>query len=464
MSTSPEDRPTEPAVEDDADVGRSIKVQDENEPRVDDSPVEEGPRRRLLLVLAAVVGVLLLWLLFRSVPDQPAPGTAESEAKSEAVEDIANASDPSWMNADTSRGVAPAPGQVVPPVYGPAGGGPAYGQVPADTAAAAPGAPGTAPADVPEQAAAPDPRREAFLAALRSKPLQSSATFGSEAAGQAGGASAGDVPPPPSLEEMQAAAEAEAVRRSSPQAASDGFSAAGAATPPFVDAPAPARTASRSSYVNGGLGPALQAAAPHRMTPRGAGTAADHLVVPVGTIIEGQLHTAVNSDLPGHVVGMVTRNVYDATQRVIVVPMYSWLFGSYESDVAAGQGRLVVQWTAIRFPGGQTYELPALRAGDPSGASGLRGRVNNHYGTIFGQALLSSVVAAVFVGRSDNGDGATRSSREAIADATAQQLGQTATEVTRRNLNIKPTITVPRLTRFSIILDRDLVFTPPSRR
>lgn len=470
MSTPPEDRATETAIQDDAasDIGYSIKVQEGGVPGVDrpvgvdESPVEEGPRRTLLLVLAAVVGVLLLWLLFRSVPDQAAPGAAQSDAKSEAVEDIANASDPSWMNADTSRRVVPAPGQVVPPVYGPAGGGPASGQVPGDSAAAGPGAQGPAPAGAPVQAAAPDPRREAFLAALRSKPLQSNATFGSSAAGQAGGAATGDIPPPPSLEEMQAAAEAEAVRRSSPQAATDGFSAAGAATPAFVDAPAQARTASRSSYVNGGLGPAPQAAAEYQMTPRASRD--QGVVIPVGTIIEGQLHTAVNSDLPGHVVGMVTRNVYDATQRVVVVPMYSWLFGTYESDVAAGQGRLVVQWTAIRFPGGQTYELPALRAGDPSGASGLRGRVNNHYGTIFGQALLSSVVAAAFVGRSDNGDGATRSSREAIADATAQQLGQTATEVTRRNLSIKPTITVPRLTRFSIILDRDLVFTPPSGR
>lgn len=466
MSTPPEDRPTVPVVDDDADVGRSIQVQEANEPRVDDTPVEEGPRRRLLVVLAAGVGALLLWLLFRSVPAEPTPGASENGAKSEAVEDIANASDPSWMNADTARRVGAAPGQVVPPVYGPAGAGPAYGQVPGDSAAVPPGAPAATPRAEAAQAEAPDPRREAFLSALRSKPLQSGASFGSDAPVQAGGSPTGEIPPPPSIEEMQAAAEAEAVRRSSPSAAMTGFSAGGIATPPYVDpsAPEPARTGSRSSYVNGGLGPAPQAAAQHRMAPRAAAGDGGQVVIPVGTIIEGQLHTAVNSDLPGNVVGMVTRNVYDATQRVVVVPMYSWLFGTYESDVAAGQARLVVQWTAIRFPSGQTYDLPALRAGDRTGASGLRGRVNNHYGTIFGHALLSSVVAAAFVGRSDNGDATTRTRREAIADATAGQLGQTASEVTRRNLNIKPTITVPRLTRFSIILDRDLVFTPPSAR
>jgi len=44
-----------------------------------------------------------------------------------------------------------------------------------------------------------------------------------------------------------------------------------------------------------------------------------------------------------------------------------------------------------------------------------------------------------------------------MASASAQQLGQTASEVTRRNLGIKPTITVPRLTQFSIIVDRALI-------
>lgn len=462
MSATPEARPD--AQDDDADLERPLNERREPTVASAEEPVEEGPRRRLLMVVAAIAGAVLLWLLFRSIPAEPAPGGGgEQPTKAAAVEDLANSSDPSWMNADTLRSVPQAPGTLVPPVYGPAGPGAVPGG--SDSAAAAQGAgaaPGTGEAP-PQAEAQADPRREAFLSALRSKPLQSGATFAPEQSPE--GEPATEIAPPPSLEEMQAAAEAEAFRRSNTPGSSEGFSAPGAATPPFVGygVEASAGSGSRSSYVNGGSGPAPQVAAAQQMSPRSAGQRGDQLVVPVGTIIEGQLHTAVNSDLPGHVVGMVTRNVYDATQRVVVIPMYSWLFGTYESDVATGQARLVVQWTAIRFPSGDTYELPALRAGDRTGASGLRGRVNNHYGRIFGQALLSSVVAAAFVGGSSDTNAGTRTGREAIADATAQQLGQTASEVTRRNLNIKPTITVPRLTRFSVILDRELVFTPPRR-
>jgi type IV secretion system protein VirB10 len=198
------------------------------------------------------------------------------------------------------------------------------------------------------------------------------------------------------------------------------------------------------------------------MAPQGAAGPAGSVVVPIGTVIEGQLHTAINSDVPGSVMGMVTRNVYDAAQRVVVIPRYSWLFGTYESDVAAGQSRLVVQWTAVRFPTGETYALPALRAGDLTGASGLPARVDNHYGRVFGQAILSSIIAAGF--QSSGGGGEPRSRRDALAEATAQHLGETAAEVTRRNLDIKPTLRRLHMTRFLIIVDRDLVFTPPARR
>lgn len=452
--------------DEDADLARAIDAAGPSTPG--ESPAEEGPRRRVLVVLAAVIGAVLLWMLFRSVPAEPRPASPRDETASgraAAVEGMANESDPSWMQAaDTSRRVGSAPGSVIPPVYGRAGSGAPGYQAAGDSAAAAGAAPGAAvpPADgAPPPRDEANPRREAFLAALRSKPLQGAASLSPEAY-PAGDTAAGAIPDPPTLAEMDADALAEAQRRSAP---AGGFTAdAGAqsalATPPFVDN-TPSQ-ASRSSYVTGGSGPRPQVAAPQRLSLL-SGTQGS-FTIPVGTVIEGQLHTAVNSDLPGSVVGMVTRNVYDATQRAVVIPRYSWLFGTYESDIATGQARLVIQWTAIRFPSGETYELPALRAADPTGASGLRGRVNNHYGRLFGQALLSSVVAAGFNagGAASNAQG--QSARDALAEATAQNLGQAAAEVTRRNLNIKPTITVPRLTRFSIILDRDLTFTSPSRR
>ena len=461
--------PAEAGDSDDAaDLGRALAAQDDASPSAAElDPAEDGPRRRLLIGLAAVAGVALLWMLFRAVPPdapQAVKSPATAEGRSESVEGMANQSDPSWMQAaDTVRRAAAAPDGVVPPVYGPGGSGARGYEAAGDSAGASatgsppPGEPVAAAPTQPQES----PRRQAFLAALRSKPLQGggSATDGS-ATGNSGGSET-ELPSPPSLAVMDAAAQAEADRRSVPTSPTGG----GPAASPSADylTATPLRT-SGSSYVIGGTVSGPQQSPAEDMSQRRSGRPAG-IVVPVGTVIEGQLHTAVSSDLPGGVVGMVTRNVYDASQHLVVIPRFSWLYGTYESDVAAGQTRLVVQWTAIRFPNGDTYSLPALRAGDRTGASGLEGRVNSHYGRIFGHALLSSIVAAGFEsGGSGASTTAARSRREALADATAQELGQTASEVTRRNLNIKPTITVPRLTRFSILLDRDLVFPLPAGR
>jgi type IV secretory pathway VirB10-like protein len=458
-----------------ADIGRAITAQGDTSPSaVERGPAEDGPRRRLLIGLAATAGVALLWMLFRAVPADSGPESKTSPStagRTESVEGMANQSDPSWMQAaDTAHRLAPAPGGVVPPVYGPAGGGAQGYEEAGDSARAgrAGAPPDSAPVPGPAAQSQENPRRQAFLAALRSKPLQSAASFTEGAqTGGPGGAEA-ELPPPPSLDAMDAAAQAEAERRSVPTSppAPGRAQSATVASPPSGDyiTATPLRTSS-SSYLTAGPGGSPQQSSAEDMSARRSDTLAGRAAVPVGTVIEGQLHTAVSSDLPGGVVGMVTRNVYDASQRVVVIPRYSWLYGTYESDVATGQTRLVVQWTAIRFPNGDTYSLPALRAGDRTGASGLQGRVDNHYGRIFGHALLSSVVAAGFESGTGGGgatSGLTR--RDAIADATAQELGQTASEVTRRNLNIKPTITVPRLTRFSILLDRDLLFPLPAGR
>lgn len=399
-------------------------------------PVEEGPRRGLLVGLAALAGVALLWMLFRSVPEEASSPPSPAERSRAEVERMADATDPAWMRPVEPARPAPSGGAIVPPPFDAGGGASGNGTV------SEPAADGdTAGLGADTGSAGEDPRREAFQAALRSRPVLAQASSQlSPATDQA--VEAGTVP---SLAAMEAEAMAEAIRRS--EAASPGGGVAGMSAGLIPGA---------GDSSGGVSAPAISAPAPAALVGRSGGDRRDGLLLPAGTVIEGQLHTEVNSDLPGSVVGIVTRDVFDAHQRVVVIPRHSWLVGTYESDVATGQVRLVVRWTALRFPDGERFDLPLLRAGDPTGASGLPGRVNNHYGRIFGHALLTSVIGAggILVDRTEPGE--HRSARGAVAEATAQQLLQTSSEVTRRNLAIKPTIVVPRLTRFSILLDRDL--------
>ena len=413
----------------------------------DGEPVEAGPRRRVLLALGAIGAVVFLWMLFRPIPHEDTATAPTAPPSADAVDRMASDADPAWMrSADTAR-FLPGASPTVPPVYGegaaarPPATGDTSAATPPDSTGAAPGAAAATPA------AEADPRREAFQAALKSKPVGSAAPLGLTLAESDPAAA---VAPAPSYAEMAAAAEAEAAAR-----------APGAIQRDPGEAPV-AGVATASSYVSGAAGDPPRLAAPARLAPRTVSGPDGARTLAIGTVIDGHLAVSINSDLPGGAIGVVTRPVYDVTLRHEVIPAGSWLYGTYESAVVAGQGRLVLQWTAIRFPDGRTYELPALRAGDGTGASGIPGRVNNHYGRVFGQALLSSVIAAGFTSGGASA-GSQPSRRDALADAAASQLGETAAQVTRRNLSIKPTITVPRLTPFTILLDRELTFLPASR-
>jgi type IV secretory pathway VirB10-like protein len=415
----------------------------------DAEPVEAGPRRPVLLALGAIGAVVFLWMLFRPIPHEDTATAPTAPPSADAVDRMATDADPGWMrNADTAR-FLPGGAPMVPPVFGEDAG--AQPRAAGDTSAAAlPDSAGGAStgAGAVSPAETADPRREAFRAALKSKPLGSASPLGltfSESDAEA------PLTPAPSYAEMAAAAETEAAARTPGATQLDTGEAPGA------------RGAVGSSYVSGGTGDPPRLAAPARLAPRTVTGPDRAATLAIGTVIEGQLAVSINSDLPGGAIGVVTRPVYDVSLRHEVIPAGSWLYGTYESAIVAGQGRLVLQWTAIRFPDGRTYELPALRAGDGTGASGIPGRVNNHYGRVFGQALLSSVIAAGFTSGSSASAGSQPSRRDALADAAASQLGETAAQVTRRNLSIKPTITVPRLTPFTIMLDRELTFLPASR-
>jgi type IV secretion system protein TrbI len=183
-----------------------------------------------------------------------------------------------------------------------------------------------------------------------------------------------------------------------------------------------------------------------------------------GTVLSGLLITGINSELPGEIVGQVSRNVYDSrTQRLLLIPRGARLIGSYDNQIAAGQGRLLVAWTRFILPDGRSMSLPGLALTDREGRSGAKDKVDNHWWRVFGNAvLLSAIGAGVQLSQpAQTSVLSTPSAGQVAAGAVGQELSNVALEILRKGMTVAPTITIRAGQSFNVFLNGDVTFDAP---
>lgn len=179
-----------------------------------------------------------------------------------------------------------------------------------------------------------------------------------------------------------------------------------------------------------------------------------------GTILPCVLTQGINSDLPGQIGCMISENVYDTvTGKHLLIPQGTKAIGTYDSRIAYGQERVLVVWTRLLRPDGTTLSLEGMPGTDLSGYAGLTGHVNNHY-----LRLLSGVVLGSLIGASAQIATGANSQNPSFAALAVQGAGQNINEagqqITRKNLNIQPTIEVRPGTRLNIFATKDLILPP----
>lgn len=180
-------------------------------------------------------------------------------------------------------------------------------------------------------------------------------------------------------------------------------------------------------------------------------------MVQAGTVIAAALVTGIRSDLPGTISAQVTEHVYDSpTGRHLLIPQGSRLIGEYDSDIAFGQDRVLLVWTRLIFPDGQSIVLERLPASDPSGYAGLQDRVNRHWGRLFLAAGLSTLINVSGAFQGDDEDDVARAIRESFQDQGEDIGGR----IIDRELDVAPTLTIRPGFPLRIIVQRDLVLRP----
>ena len=183
--------------------------------------------------------------------------------------------------------------------------------------------------------------------------------------------------------------------------------------------------------------------------------------VMAGTVIAGALVTGIKSDLPGDVIATVTEPVYDtATGKFLLIPQGSRILGKYNSQVSYGQSRVQVVWNRIILPDTSSLKLDNLAGTDPAGYAGLEDGVDWHWDRVFAGAALTTLlgVGAELAAPENRQNG----NRIVIAgrDSAQDSINQVGQEMTRRNMNIQPTLTERPGLPVRIIVNRDLVLRP----
>lgn len=182
-----------------------------------------------------------------------------------------------------------------------------------------------------------------------------------------------------------------------------------------------------------------------------------------GFVVPATLISGVNSELPGQILAQVSQDVFDtATGKWRLIPQGSRLIGSYSSEVAYGQARMLVAWQRIVFPDGKAMDIGSMPGTDSAGYAGFTDQVNNHFVRLLSSAvLMSGVTAGIALSQPKQTGASAPTASSAMSEALGQQLGQVTTQLITKNMNIAPTLEIRPGYRFNVMVTKDMTFTKP---
>ena len=192
-----------------------------------------------------------------------------------------------------------------------------------------------------------------------------------------------------------------------------------------------------------------------------------------GKLLYAVLETAINTEIPGFVRAIISRDVYGESGNNVLIPRGSRLFGSYSSEVKRGQGRVNIQWTRLIRPDGVDLAID-FNAADQFGRAGIDGDVDNKYQSAITNSILTSILTVGGVALAEkilgnNNDQSTTTldpttgtstttgsaSNQAIYDVSKTVIDTVGTML-KNQVNTDPLITVPQGSKIIVIVNSDI--------
>ncbi len=195
-------------------------------------------------------------------------------------------------------------------------------------------------------------------------------------------------------------------------------------------------------------------------------------VVAQGKLVTAVLETAINTEVPGSVRGVVSRDVYGEAGSEVLIPRGSRLFGNYSSQILRGQGRVQINWTRLIRPDGVDLSISSF-ASDQFGRAGIGGDIDNKYGSVVTNSILTSILAVAGVSAAESllgnkgntttttnpQQGSTTTTGSASSQAVynvSKTITDTVGRILTDNITVDPVIRVPQGTKITVIVNADM--------
>lgn len=198
-----------------------------------------------------------------------------------------------------------------------------------------------------------------------------------------------------------------------------------------------------------------------------------------GKIINAVLETAINTDLPGTLRAVISRDVYGESGKTVLIPKGSRVVGTYDNSVKGGQTRVGIVWDRVIRPDGIDIAINSQGV-DSLGRTGTTGLVDDKVLMRLSTAFLISYIVPIYANKlskvNNNEQVQTTTTTNATTNTSSttssssvktQQMKEAsdkfkdiATKVIEESFNTNPTIYVDQGTEINIFVNRDLIFPP----
>jgi type IV secretion system protein VirB10 len=204
------------------------------------------------------------------------------------------------------------------------------------------------------------------------------------------------------------------------------------------------------------------------------------ITIAQGKMISAILETAINTEMPGIVRAVVSRDIFGESGNKILIPRGSRLYGSYSSSVQRGQARVQIGWTRLIRPDGVSLNIN-FSAADQFGRSGIPGEVDNRFSSVIANSLLTSILTVGGVATAqklfNNNTNATTTvnQNQGITTTTTNATNQAIYDVTKtildtigqiitNSIDLNPVIRIPQGTKVTVIVNSDIKIPPANSK